>query len=215
MQHSPLDVLSSFDRPFFSARVTPDGIVTGGTPHCFLGHRLSPGNRPVADGIFVQWQWDGQRLVVSNDRYGIYPLYYACHDNAIHISPSIHHVLKADFPKTLDTAALAVFYRLGFFIAEDTPFEQIRILPPGSRLIWQQGNMHLERGSIETPAPANEVRSFDEAVEQYAYLFEQAIARRPPPADEFTLPISGGRDSRHILLALLKQPFRRYPQAET
>lgn len=208
MQHSPLDVLSSFDRPFFSARVTPDGIVTGGTPHCFLGHRLSPGNRPVADGIFVQWQWDGQRLVVSNDRYGIYPLYYACHDNAIHISPSIHHVLKADFPKTLDTAALAVFYRLGFFIAEDTPFEQIRILPPGSRLIWQQGNMHLERGSIETPAPANEVRSFDEAVEQYAYLFEQAIARRPPPADEFTLPISGGRDSRHILLALLKQGYR-------
>ncbi|MDZ7803486.1 hypothetical protein [Thiohalophilus sp.] len=123
---------------------------------------------------------------MSNDRYGIYPLYYACHDNAIHISPSIHHVLKGNFPKTLDTAALAVFYRLGFFIGEDTPFEQIRILPPGSRLSWQQGRMQLERGSIETPAPSNEVRSFDEAVEQYADLFEQAITRCPPAEDDFT-----------------------------
>ena len=205
---SSLDVLSSLDRPFFSARVTPGGVVTEGEEYSFQGHRLPGGDRPVADGIFVEWQWNGQRLVVSNDRYGIYPLYYACQGNAIRISPSIHHVLQGDFPKTLDRAALAVFYRLGFFIGEDTPFEQIRILPPGSRLTWQQGKMHLERGSIETPPPAHEVSSFDEAVEQYAELFEQAIARRSPPTGEFTLPISGGRDSRHILLALLKQGHR-------
>lgn len=156
----------------------------------------------------MEWRWDGERLEVINDRYGIYPLYYACWNNEIRLSPSIHHVLKGDFPKTLDTAALAIFYRLGFFIGEDTPFEQIRVLPPGSRLIWQQGKMTLERGTLETPAPGSEVKSFDEAVEQYAWLFEQAIARRPPPDDGFTLPLSGGRDSRHILLALLNQGYR-------
>lgn len=208
MPKSNLDSLSSLARPYFTARVTRNGIETEGTAHCLQGHRLPATNRAIDDGIFVEWQWDGSRLDVQNDRYGIYPLYYSCHNGEIRISPSIHHVLAGSFPKTLDTAALSVFYRLGFFIGEDTPFERVRIMPPGSRLIWQQGKMTLERGSIETPPPADEVRSFDEAVEQYACLFEQAVARRPPPREGFTMPLSGGRDSRHILFALLKQGHR-------
>jgi len=200
-----LDVLSALDRPFFAAQYRDGRVHTQGTPRCRLGHHIPRGDRPVDDGIFVHWDWDGERLEVVNDRYGIYPLFYSHQMGGICISPSIHHVLGEDMPRTLDTGALAVFYRLGFFIGEDTPFELVRILPPGSRLTWQDEKLSLIRGSLEAPLPDRPVSSFDEAVTHYGELFAQAIERRPPGQQGFTLPVSGGRDSRHILFELLRQ----------
>ncbi len=208
MEGFDLDVLSSMGRPWFSARATRPEVVTEGTPQCLIGHRLnSPAGVPP-DGIFVEWNWDGNRLRVSNDRYGIYPLFYACHGGEIRISPSIQHVLKGNFPKTLNYPALAVFLRLGFFLADDTPFEHVHVLPPASTLIWRNGTIQLERGPIGSNAPAETAGTFDEAVDQYAETFQRAIARRPPRGDGFTVPISGGRDSRHILLELLAQGYK-------
>ncbi|MCG5517095.1 MULTISPECIES: asparagine synthetase B family protein [unclassified Ectothiorhodospira] len=205
MQVSDPSTLSSQERPYFSALWRGGRITTDGVENCQLGHRLDLGGRHGPDGIFVEWSWDGDALTVRNDRYGIYPLFYACHAGEIRISPSILHVLRGDFPKTLNVAALAVFLRLGFFLQEDTPFEHVHLLPPGSTLTWRQGKLTLRRGSMDVPVPETPVTSFDEAVEQYGQLFRQAISRRPPPASGFTLPISGGRDSRHILFELLEQ----------
>jgi hypothetical protein len=41
-----------------------------------------------------------------------------------------------------------------------------------------------------------------EAIETYAQMFRAAIARRLPRSGDFALPLSGGRDSRHILFEL-------------
>src|SRR5207244_8795816 len=38
--------------------------------------------------------------------------------------------------------------------------------------------------------------------------FREAILRRQPPTEDFALPLSGGRDSRHILLALCEAGHR-------
>ncbi|MDZ7803485.1 hypothetical protein [Thiohalophilus sp.] len=43
MPQSSLDVLSSFDRPFFSARVTPAGVVTEGVHARFFRGIGCPG----------------------------------------------------------------------------------------------------------------------------------------------------------------------------
>ena len=205
MEGFDLDVLSAAEQPWFSALLTGHGVITGGTKQCLLGHRLGHASRDVADGIFVEWAWDGNRLRVSNDRYGIYPLFYTCHGKEIRISPSIQHVLKGHFPKDLNYPALAVFLRLGFFVGDDTPFEHVHVLPPASTLTWRDGRLDLERGPIESRMPPDIANNFDDAVDQYAELFRQAIARRPPERPEFTVPISGGRDSRHILFELLAQ----------
>lgn len=205
MEETTLEGLCGRRRPWFEVRHRGGTTHTRGTPHCHLGHRLDHGGRHGPDGVFAQWDWDGHRLVVRNDRYGIHPLFYACHGGMIRVSPSIFQVLDGDVPRTLDDTALAVFLRLGFFIGEATPFECVHVLPPGSTLTWQDGACSLERGDPSVPAPDPPVASFDEAVERYIALFRQAIARRPPPEAGFTLPISGGRDSRHILFELLTQ----------
>lgn len=205
MEQSDLGVLSSLERPYFSARIVGGETRTEGTPRCLLGHRLANTTDGVHDGIYVEWSWDGNQLVIQNDRYGIYPLFYSCHGNEIRISPSIDHILRGSFPKTFNYAGLSVFMRLGFYVGEDTPFEHIHYLPPGSILRWKDGKIELKPGSIVSRSPGNPIRSFDDAVEQYTWLFRQAISRRLPDCGEFTVPISGGRDSRHILLELLHQ----------
>lgn len=206
MESLTLDgVASARERPYFSARAFASGVQTQGTPHCQLGHVLPDHAGHGHDGIFVRWDWDGQRLTVENDRYGIYPLFYSHYGGEIRISPSIQHVLDGEFPKSLNYPGLAVFLRLGFFLADDTPFEHVHFLPPGSRLTWRQGKLELNRGSLEAPPPSAMPQTFDESVEAYQDLFRQAIERRPPPENGYHLALSGGRDSRHIFLELLYQ----------
>lgn len=204
IERPSLENLSANERPWFSASLNSGGeIVTAGTARCLLGHRLDSGKHGQ-DGLWTEWQWDGARLIARNDRYGMRPLYYAASSNGVHVSSSILRVANA-VPRTLDYSALAVFFRLGFFVGEDTPFTEVRVLPPGSTLIWERGKLTIERGSIAIPPAPYPVRSFDEAVDLYGELFSQAITRRPPPDRHFTVPISGGRDSRHILLELVSQ----------
>nr|WP_231362638.1 asparagine synthase-related protein [Thioalkalivibrio sp. ALMg9] len=209
MKQEPLDFRLCNSKPkpepYFVARSTASGICIEGEEHVRLGHELDGGLGRETDGIFGRWDWSGRRLIVENDRYGMYPLFYSTWGNEIRISPSIRHVLAGSFPKTLDFGALAVFQRLGIFLANDTPFEHVRFLPPGVRLIWANGKISVEPRFSGASQVAPKVGNFDEAVDQYAGLFAQAISRRVPPDGGFDLALSGGRDSRHIFLELLAQ----------
>ncbi len=142
---------------------------------------------------------------MENDRYGMYPLFYSIWGGEIRISPSIRHVLDGSFPKTLDFAALAVFQRLGIFLGNDTPFENVRVLPPGVRLEWSSEKHSVESRYVRNSCAASKAASIEEAADQYAHLFAEAIRRRRPPPGGFDLALSGGRDSRHIFLELLAQ----------
>jgi len=190
----------------FYARRCGDQLRVSGRPSHFLGHRidLGPGRRP--DGIFAQWDWNGTRLAAHNDRYGFFPLFYFCRDGAFGISSSIPSLIAAGAPTELDERALAVFLRLGFFIGEDTPYLHIRALPPDAALTWD-GALHLESGGYASAIVAGSIGR-DDAIDAYIALFRQAIARRPPPTRNFILPLSGGRDSRHVLFELLHQGWR-------
>lgn len=84
----------------------------------------------------------------------------------------------------LDDEAVAVFLRLGFFVGDDTPFRAIRA---------------AGRPRVRPPRPHGLTRA--QLVEAFAEMFRSAIRRRLPDVP-YVLPLSGGRDSRHILLEL-------------
>jgi hypothetical protein len=117
----------------FSARAGANGYkVEGPSTHC-VG----------ADQVFARWHWDGEQLVVENDRWGILPIFWAATPNAVHVSPSLDALLDAGVPSALDDAALAVFLRIGYFVGNDTPFLSIRALPPAARLTWSREGVQL------------------------------------------------------------------------
>ncbi|MGH8283218.1 MAG: asparagine synthetase B family protein, partial [Gammaproteobacteria bacterium] len=156
---------------YFRARQTGTIIETKGTHTVLLGHQLyyKPGAMP--DGIFAKWEWGGARLIVRNDRYGFYPLFYYCRDGEIGVSPSISRLVDAGAPIGFDYAALAVFLRLGYFIGEDTPFKHIRALPPGATLEWD-GAIKLSSDGYAVGKPCTAI-SRDQAMDAYIALFRQ------------------------------------------
>ena len=190
---------------FLHLRKVHDRWEVQGIPDGRLGHQVPTRQGCKPDGIFVRWVWTGSFLRVSNDRYGFYPLFHCARANEIMLSPSIPRLLELGAPTELDEAGLAVFLRLGFFIGEDTPFRSIRALPPDTDFEWRPGVLRVEgRRPLAKPARI----SPSDAVETYASLFRVAMRRRTPPDGNFAVPLSGGRDSRHILLELCEAMCR-------
>jgi asparagine synthase (glutamine-hydrolysing) len=100
----------------------------------------------------------------------------------------------------LNYEALAVFMRLGFFLGDTTAWTDRRAAPP-------PGMNDAARMTLWDPAePAERAvyRSRSELVDTYVELFRQAVGRLLPD-EPFVLPLSGGADSRHILLELAHQ----------
>ena len=186
-------------KPFFYAKKNGNVIDARGRKTCLLGHKIAVLSNKKEDGIFAEWKWEGERLIVKNDRYGFYPLYYYHHNNEIYISPSIEKLLEEGANREFDYPAISVFLRLGFYIGEDTPFKYIRALPPNVDFQWENGKLKISG----TYLSKNQLNiSEDGAIDQYIYLFRQSMKRRLPSNDNFIVPLSAGRDSRHIVLEL-------------
>jgi asparagine synthase (glutamine-hydrolysing) len=189
--------------PFFFARKDGDEVVVRGQLSCQLGHELPSRTAAVRDGVFAGWSWDGHTLEVEHDRYGFYPLFYYCRAGEFAVSPSLVTLLREGAPPDLDADALAVFLQLGFFIDNETPFEHLKAVPPSLRFAWD-GNLDIH----EHRDVGNRLEvSRADALQIYAELFRQAVRRRLP-SGQVALPLSGGRDSRHILFELWEAGVR-------
>jgi asparagine synthase (glutamine-hydrolysing) len=195
------DAQEWLSRPFIHARVDQGKVSVRGQRSWFGGHviRLSP--EDAIDGIFAAWCATEDAIKIRNDRCGLYPLYYFSRDNEFAASPFLLTLLALGAPKELDDEAIALLIRWGNFIGEQTPFKHIHALPPDCRLTWTRGTLHVAGGMQD--ATHREIERSD-AIDGYIDLFAQAIKRRSPPGP-FVHPLSGGRDSRHILLELLRQ----------
>lgn len=179
----------------------PDGVTAEGESNYYHGNAIeqADGGR---NGVYSEWSWNGQSLRVETCRYGMSPLFYYCGKNSFLISNSITKLLALGAPSDWDDDAMAVFIRRQTFLGEDTPFKEIRVPPPGARLTWSDGKMTLE-GGLFAPKPQSLNRNA--VIEGVIELFSQSITRRLPKSDDFYLPLTGGKDSRHILLELARQ----------
>ncbi len=191
-------------KPHLGIRRLPGDLRLSGSAAQLCGARFAGARPGRDDGIFVQWRWNGETLTVENDRYGIHPLFYCARAESIWVSPSLEQVVRGNSARELDHGALAVFHRLGHFIADDTPFKDVKFLPPDSVLTWREGQLSIRSRPFGLCHGVHGL-GFDDAAEAYRERFARAISRRLPRHPRFTVPISGGRDSRHILLELARQ----------
>lgn len=180
---------------YFSVDRSTGTIKVNGEKEVSFGNRRS--------FAYAEWKWDGTTLRCKNDRYGIYPLFYCDQGDRLTLSPSIDLLLRLTGECKLDDDAVALALRLGCNIADETLFPQIKAVPPSSKLTWAEGKLHIE--SVSTIGGRCNDISRDDAIDEYARLFSRAVTKSLPESGKIAIPLSGGRDSRHILFELIKQ----------
>src|SRR5579872_1307873 len=94
-------------------------------------------------GMFAIAIWDARRkrLVLARDRFGIKPLYYRDHGGEFSFASELDALPKGE----LDLDALEAFLATNCVPSPLSIFREIRKLPPGHLLIWQDGGITLER----------------------------------------------------------------------
>jgi asparagine synthase (glutamine-hydrolysing) len=172
-----------------------------GTATAVVGKRLAPLDSSL--GLGAGWAWDGTTLQAEVDALGYFSLFVYQKGNEIALSPSILQLLALGADSERDPVALAVFHRIGHFLGEDTPFRHIKVLPAGGRLVWRDGVATIT-GNL--PIPREQALTRAQAVEAFIELPRAAVRGFLAAWDgPIALPLSGGRDSRHILLELVHQ----------
>ena len=195
------------------------------------GHRLAVGNDADlllhlyeefgeaflndVHGVFALAIWDAQarRLLVANDRFGLWPVYFAEHQGRLLFAPEVKGILAdSGIPRAVNDTAVADFFHFGHLLGDETFFDGIEILPPASMLVWQEGRTTLKRyWDLELP---EEYLGQPEAdlVDRLAYLTRQAVERRLDDSGDHRigLLLSGGMDTRTLVAAINRTGFK-YP----
>lgn len=101
----------------------------------------------------------------------------------------------------LDLEAICAFAAVGFFLGEDTYWKDLKVLPPASQCELDENATLVGATPYFDWHYAPRAITFDNAVEEFATLFE-SIVREQSEGREVILPISGGLDSRTQAAAL-------------
>jgi len=165
------------------------------------------------DGQFALAIWDGERgrLVVANDRFGLYPVYYAHYNHKLLFAPEMKGILAdADFERCLNLTALAEFMRFQRLLGDKTFFEGLHLLPYASLLQFEPATDSLKVEHYwdfdQTPAwPAG--ADFDDAVAETGRLLRRAVNRRAGGDLRVGVYLSGGLDSRTVLGFIQREHF--------
>lgn len=205
--HPPIEsgvwIESGSEAPFIALVPGPGGVHLAGQASTLVGHRMRVPDDPRPRGLWGEWAWDGETLTAQVDPLGFFSLFVFALGDRVMISPSILQLLAQGADPAPDPVAMAVFHPLGFFVGNDTPFRHIRVLSPGGRLTWRAGVLRVEDN---TPTPSTLDVTREQAVDAIIESLRVSIRRFLASWDgPIGLPLSGGRDSRHVLLEMLNQ----------
>lgn len=179
---------------FIKINVLAGRVEFTGQSDGFYGYSL--GDDADADGVFVRWTFQNNRLQLNTDRLGLYPIYYLQHENQLVLSNSVE-LIRQHQPLTLDTEAVAIFFRLGFYLGQRTAFKGL-CRPHGQlQVSATAGGIEL---SISRPVQSKVVNCDFE--QQYCDLMHNALQPLVGQTSALYMPLTGGKDSRHIFLSL-------------
>ncbi|MCC5853727.1 MAG: hypothetical protein JJU30_12870, partial [Alkalimonas sp.] len=177
-------------------RCQPQPELLEGAAAGFAGYQLH-GEAPD-DGAFVRWSMQDGQFELSTDRLGLYPIYYLQQENELVISNSVA-LIQQQFPLEPNTEAVAIFLRLGFYLGSDTAFKGL-IRPEGKLLVRLDNKgvcLQVSRPKRRQLTPYTP--------ERYQQLFTAALTRLASCKQPLYIPLTGGKDSRHILLTAAQQ----------
>ncbi|MCB0331544.1 MAG: hypothetical protein KDD70_17860, partial [Bdellovibrionales bacterium] len=158
-----------------------------------------------------------ERLSLFTDPLGQIPLYYSYNSHQVFFSTLPAAILEAAPPHTLhvNDRALSALLVYEHLMGEDTLFQEIKRVPPGSVI-------HFEIGSLSSPQKIHywsieniqeqSYHSLSEAAEEVFPSFKRAITDSASFCTRPCVFLTGGLDSRTIAGTLFDQtiPFQSF-----
>ncbi|MGB7097134.1 MAG: asparagine synthase-related protein [Anaerolineales bacterium] len=157
------------------------------------------------NGVFILAIWDGlkKRLLIANDRFGLYPLYYAHFNGRLIFSPEMKGILcDPEFKKEIDLRALSEYMRFQHLLGDKTFFEDLKLLRNATLLRYNLRSDKLEIKSYWDFAQIPELPksiTFEDAVEESGRLLKVAVDQQTLGGYRNGVYLSAGLDSRVIL----------------
>ncbi len=151
--------------------------------------------------IAAIWVSKQRRLILTNDRFGMRPLYYAHVPGRLVFAAEIKAVLAdAAVSRSRDLRGIAQFFTYGQLLGEDTLVEAVRLLPAAG---WLTYDAALDRVNIDrywTLAVGNGGDQTEaQLLERMDHAFGKAVERCLAGPGRLGLSLSGGLDARTIL----------------
>src|SRR3954464_1296047 len=149
-------------------------------------------------GMFAVAIWDAprRRLVLARDRFGIKPLYYRDADGELAFASELRALPRGE----IDLDALEAFLAFNSIPAPLTIFREVRKLPPGHLLLWDNGAARVERFARPAPLPERDDEQA-ELVEELRSRLRDSVRAHLVSDVPVGVLLSGGVDS--ALLAAL------------
>ena len=143
--------------------------------------------------MFAVAIWDAprQRLVLARDRFGIKPLYYRDVGGELSFASELDALPQGE----LDLDALEAFLAFNSIPAPLSIFREIRKLPPGHVLTWEDGRVELERYARPGPLPARHDADEAELVEECRARLRDSVRAHLVADVPVGVLLSGGVDS--------------------
>ncbi|MCX7011197.1 MAG: asparagine synthase (glutamine-hydrolyzing) [Candidatus Sumerlaeota bacterium] len=160
---------------------------------------------------FAIWDRRTKSALLARDPLGIKPLYYAIVGGRLVFASEIKSILAyPGMPREINPRALRKFFRYLYVSGEETIFQGIFRVPPGTKMVWSGGQARFEKywDPLNLPAePA--VCDPREAMEKTNHLLSQAVERRLMSDVPLGAFLSGGLDSSAVVAAM--SPLTREP----
>jgi asparagine synthase (glutamine-hydrolysing) len=111
-------------------------------------------------GMFAVAVWDAKRrrLVLARDPFGIKPLYYQDKADGLAFASELRALPRGE----IDLDALEAFLAFNSIPGPYSIFREVKKLPPGHLLVWEDGEARVSRFARPAPVPASEVRRENE-----------------------------------------------------
>ena len=147
----------------------------------------------------LEGQWH-----VWTDRFGTVHAYVGASGSRRALGTGFASVAAASSRRRLDWPALAGFFACGFFPADRTFFDDVRILRPATHAVFDESGklLHEERYWRWEHRP-DRARSYGDTVDEFGETLHRVLDDETSRG-RIAVPISGGLDSRTTVAALTR-----------
>ncbi|HYB24065.1 MAG TPA: asparagine synthase (glutamine-hydrolyzing) [Solirubrobacteraceae bacterium] len=159
-------------------------------------------------GMFAIAIWDERRrrLILTRDRMGVKPLYYALTPRGLAFASEVKSLLAGGLVEPrLDPMAAELFLAFGYVPGPRTLFDGVRKLAPATTLVWENGAL---AGETEYWTPWQEQwttgASWQEDQERLLELLRSSVRARMVSDVPLGAMLSGGLDSS-LVTALMAE----------